>query len=88
MLDTQWQVEMRHFIGPVELYGVVLSRHLWHTQLAALEACVRGPSGSLTSRQLFCPLKKDELQGQTLYWSHEYRLLPMLRTNHQFDGLV
>ena len=32
-LDKQWLVEMKHFIGPVEIFGVVLACHLWHTLL-------------------------------------------------------
>ena len=79
-LVRQWQVEMKHIIGPVELYGVVLARHLWHTQLvgkhclyfvdnyAAMDACIRGSSGSPIFRQLLLSFEKDELQGQTWYW--------------------
>ena len=79
-LVKQWHVEMKHVIGPMELYGVVLARHWWHTQLvgkhclnfvvnyAAMDACIRGSLGSPIFCQLCRPLKKDELQGQTWYW--------------------
>ena len=95
-LVKQWQVEMKHIIGPVELYGVVLARHLWHTQLvgkhclyfvdnyAAMDACIRGSSGSPIFRQLLLSFERVRL-GTGL---PECRLLPMLQTRRLVPNLM
>ena len=88
-LVKQWQVEMKHVIGPMELYRVVLARHLWHTQLvgkhclyfvdtyAAMDACIRGSLGSPIMFQLLSSCKVRLGSGLP-----ECRLLPTLQTSH------
>ena len=75
-LAKTWQSQMKHIIGP----GIVVARCLWHSRLcgrpciyfidnyAAMDACIRGTSGSPVFRELLVCFEKAELLGQCWYW--------------------
>ena len=57
-LVAVWKETMKHVIGPVELYAVVLARYTWHEYVdsyAALDSCIKGTS----TNDFSLPLRKQ-----------------------------
>ena len=78
-LVAVWKETMKHVIGPVELYAVVLARYTWHEYLvqgksiyfvdsyAALDSCIKGTSTNDKFRRLLLAFEEADLRGHT--WS-------------------
>ena len=79
-LVEDWQESMKHVIGPVELYAVVLARSVWSTALSqrrcvffidnssAMDACVKGTSPSPAFRKLLLEFERLELREPCWPW--------------------
>ena len=79
-LVEDWQESMKHVIGPVELYAVVLARSVWSTALSqrrcvffidnssAMDACIKGTSPSPAFRKLLLEFERLELREPCWPW--------------------
>ena len=77
-LVAVWKETMKHVIGPVELYAVVLARYTWHEYLvqgksiyfvdsyAALDSCIKGTSTN--DKFLLLAFEEADLRGHTWSW--------------------
>ena len=79
-LTEAWGAELKHIIGPVELYAVILARSVWHKILcrrrciyfvdnnSSMDCLIRGTSASRIFRELLLCFEKLELSGPSWPW--------------------
>ncbi len=79
-LVEQWRRDRKHIIGLVELYAVVLARHLWSKYLSgkkiiyfidnipAMRALIRGTSSNAVWRSVLLKYEEEEMSTQTFPW--------------------
>ena len=77
-LTTQWFGEMKHIIGPVEAYAVLVARKVWHQfvvgnrciyfidNFGAMDAFIKGSSTSRDFREILLGFERQECNG--LHW--------------------
>ena len=77
-LKTQWFGEMKHIIGPVEAYAVLVARKVWHQfvvgnrciyfidNFGAMDAFIKGSSTSRDFREILLGFERQECNG--LHW--------------------
>ena len=77
---SEWSRDMKHIIGPVELYAVVAARLHWHQFISGqcivyyvdnypvLDALIKGTSTAVTFRDLLACYERKELHGYSWAW--------------------
>ena len=77
-LVGQWFGDMKHIIGPVEAYAILVARKLWHQFLAgnrcvyfcdnygAMDAFIKGSSHSRDFREILLGFEQQECHG--IHW--------------------
>ena len=85
-LVGQWFGDMKHIIGPVEAYAILVARKLWHQFLAgnrcvyfcdnygAMDAFIRGSSHSRDFREILLGFEQQECHG--IHWPWFSRVPP------------
>ena len=79
-LIDEWFVDMKHIIGPVETYAVLVARALWHKHLVsarciyfidnygAMDAYIKGSSQSVYFRRMLLAFERLEANGYHWPW--------------------
>ena len=77
---SEWSRDMKHIIGPVELYAVIAARLHWHQFISGqcivyyvdnypvLDALIKGTSTAVTFRDLLACYERKELHGFSWAW--------------------
>ena len=77
---SEWSRDMKHIIGPVELYAVIAARLHWHQFISGqcivyyvdnypvLDALIKGTSTAVTFRDLLACYERKELHGYSWAW--------------------
>ena len=75
-----WRTTMKHIIGPVELYAIVLARHVWNSHMmggktiffidsyVAMDSCIRGTSSNEKLRRLLLSMEEIDARGHAWGW--------------------
>ena len=79
-LVNDWFAAMKHIIGPVETYALVVARSVWHQHLVnkrciyfcdnygAMDAFIKGSSGNPDIRKLLLCFEQLECNGSHWPW--------------------
>ena len=79
-LTDEWFVDLKHIIGPVEAYAVLVARALWHKHLVgtrciyfidnygAMDAFIKGSSHSVYFRKMLLAFERLEANGYHWPW--------------------